>query len=449
MRRPLPVLLACAAALASTCCSSPKAPEELVLLVVVDTLRHDALGCYGGPRDASPRIDALAAEGVLFEQAIATSGWTLPSVASLLTGAWPVVHKARGQKTLLTPISPDVPTAAELLTEAGFHTTAVVNAAFLSPLLGIDRGFERFDHRHAFNRDIRRADRTVRDALALIDKRHATRRFLFVHLFDPHLDYDPPGAREGAALSRRRCLELGEAAVDTVRERYQEEVRAVDAAVGELVDGLRQRGLWDRTTLVLCADHGEEFWEHGGFEHGHSLFEELIHVPLIIRPRTSTAAVPRSIARPVSLVDVMPTIFEWEDIETPDTFLGRSLAGLIEGEPADDPRPIFSQGRLYGSDLLSWRTDRYHYLFDRGAQAQGANSLFDWRADPTEQRDLADSRPALVSELHGELARFWGDLQHRSRLLSVPDVQDMSPTRVRELTESLDSLGYTDGARGR
>ncbi|MAF64203.1 MAG: hypothetical protein CMJ84_00905 [Planctomycetes bacterium] len=449
MRRSFSVLLACAAAFTGVRCSPPAADGELVLLVVVDTLRRDALGCYGGPADASPHIDALANEGVRFDQAIATSGWTLPSVASLLTGTLPVVHKARGQKTRLTPISPDVPTAAELLTEADFATGAVVNAAFLSPLLGIDRGFERFDHRHAFNREIRRADETVRDALALIDERPATRRFLLVHLFDPHLDYDPPGW--GEALSRRRCLELGAAGLDTVRERYAGEVRAVDSAVGELVEGLRERGLWERTTLVLCADHGEEFWEHGGFEHGHSLYDELIHVPLIVRPRPPAPIASRPIASPVSLIDVMPTLFEWEGVEAPDTFLGRSLTGLIAGETASTAAspPIFSQGRLYGSDLLSWRTERYHYLFDRGALAQGANSLFDWRADPGEQNDLSQSHPELVSELHGELARFFGDLQHRSRLLTVPDVRDMSPSRVREWTESLDSLGYTDDGNGR
>jgi arylsulfatase A-like enzyme len=441
--------LACLAALCGVRCAVPEGPEELVVLVVVDTLRHDALGCYGGPRDASPRIDALAQEGVLFEQAIATSGWTLPSVASLLTGAWPVVHKARGQKTLLTPISPDVPTAAELLADAGFHTAAVVNAAFLSPLLGIGRGFERFDHRHAFNREIRRADETVRDALALLDERRAARRFLFVHLFDPHLDYDPPDGGEG--LSRRDCLELGAAGIDAIRARYQGEVRAVDGAVGLLVDGLAERGLWDHTTLVLCADHGEEFFEHGGFEHGHTLFDELIRVPLIVRPRPSTPVAPRPVSHPVSLVDVMPTLFEWEGVEAPDTFLGRSLADLIAGAAPDSatPRPVFSQGRLYGSDLLSWRTDRYHYLFDRGSQAGGANHLFDWRADPLEQRDLAEERPDLVSELHGQLARFFGQMQHRSRLLAVPDTQDMSPSRVREWAAGLESLGYTDGNEGR
>ena len=124
-----------------------------VLLIVIDTLRADALGCNGHEAANTPAIDAFAAESVQFTDAVSSSGWTLPSVGSLLTGVWPSLHKATGKLTLLRPISPDVPTAAELLVDEGYTTLGFANAAFLSPLLGLDRGFEVFDHKHAYNQD--------------------------------------------------------------------------------------------------------------------------------------------------------------------------------------------------------------------------------------------------------------------------------------------------------
>ena len=184
-------IFALAALTLATACGESEPPPHVVL-VVVDTLRADALGCYGHQAANTPAIDAFAAESVQFTDAVSSSGWTLPSVGSLLTGVWPTLHKATGKLTLLRPISPDIPTAAELLVDEGYTTLGFANAAFLSPLLGLDRGFEVFDHKHAYNQDVRRADQTVSDAILELNKRDKDDPvFLLVHLFDSHLDYDP------------------------------------------------------------------------------------------------------------------------------------------------------------------------------------------------------------------------------------------------------------------
>ena len=218
--RHLPALLL----LLCACSAEPAAPERpsgegrLSVLMIVDTLRQDALGCYGRDGADTPTLDALAAEGVRFDQAISSSGWTLPSVASMLTGTWPSLHKALGKVSRLTPITDRLPVLAEVYRDAGWTTLGFANAAFLSPLLGLDRGFETFDHEHAYNWDIRRADATVDAALMALDARPGEDVFLLVHIFDAHLDYDPPdgylepfvGDRRTPEppVSMKECLEL-------------------------------------------------------------------------------------------------------------------------------------------------------------------------------------------------------------------------------------------------
>ncbi|MCB9915079.1 MAG: sulfatase [Planctomycetes bacterium] len=448
------LLLALALAPGCTRAADPH-DGELVVVVLVDTLRRDALGCYGRAGADTPRIDRLAAEGVRFDQAISASGWTLPSVASLLTGTWPTLHKATGKLTRMTPITEDLPVAAEVFHQAGWGTLAYVNAAFLSPLLGLNRGFDVFDHVHAFNKEIRRADATVDAALGGIAERPGQDLFVLVHLFDAHLDYDAPapytyeftgGRTEPAApLSMQACRALGDhpaqADVDHVRGLYQGEVAFVDRAVGRLVDGLRELGRWDRTTLVLTADHGEEFWDHHGFEHGHTLYDELIRVPLVVRLPGGVDG-GRVVADQVRVLDVMPTLFELEGLEAPVSFAGRSLKPLLDGA-ADEPRIAFSQGTLYGSDKLSWRTAQYQLIQDRAPDAAKPFELYDWTVDPACQHDLAAEQPELVRRLYAELSAFHGDLEQRAKFLSTPEIKSLHPRDLAKYEASMRALGYT------
>ncbi len=455
-----PALFAACLAWSLGACGGGEAPaeEELVLVLIVDTLRQDALGCYGREGAATPRIDAIAEEGVRFDQAISSSGWTLPSVASLLTGTWPTLHKATGKATRLTPITTDLPSAAEVFRDGGFATIGFANAAFLSPLLGLDRGFDLFDHRHAYNQEIRRADETIDAALGAIAERRGQRTFALVHVFDVHLDYDPPAGfadpfvagrtEPPPPLSMRDCLEMARDGappatkdVAYVRGLYQGEVAFVDRAVGRLVDGLDELGLWKKTTFVLLADHGEEFWDHGGFEHGHTLYDELIRVPLLLRLPPERRLGGLVIDEQVRTIDVMPTLFALSGLKSPASFAGESMLPILAGSP-QAPRVAFSQSTLYGANKLSWRVDPYQLIYDLAADTEQPIELYDFRADPLTRDDLVASRPEVAKRLHQDLARFYNDLKQRAKSISTPKVEDMSPCHIHEYLESIESLGY-------
>lgn len=455
LRTTAPCLLLLAA-----CSAAVEPAPPAVVVVVIDTLRQDALGCYGQEGNPSPAIDALAASGVRFEEALSSSGWTLPSVASLLTGTWPGVHRALGKKTRLTPISPDVPTAAEILAGAGWSTRAVANAAFLSPMLDLDRGFEEFDHRAAFNQRIRRADESVDVALAQVDACAGEPLFLVLHVFDPHLDFDPPlgfaepwvGERDEPAtpISYQDVQGLlradgrrPPAAEDVayLRGQYLGEVAFVDRAVARLVDGLRELGRYEDTLLVITADHGEEFWEHGGFEHGHSLYDELVRVPLIVKPpRGREVSVP-VVPSQVRVLDVLPTAFELFGVEQPPSFVGQSLAPLWEGRDGTD-RPAWLEGTLYGGERRGLRTERYTYL--RGTRPDGTpvEEVYDWRTDPAQGKNLATAQPDLLEELRGRFRAFEAEVQELAAGTRAGEARDVTPRTSEEFEESLRSLGY-------
>jgi arylsulfatase A-like enzyme len=436
---------------------SPAAGEQPhVVVVLIDTLRCDALGCYGNPADTTPNIDAVAAEGVRFDQALSTSGWTLPAVGSLLTGTWPMIHGGLGKKTTLSPIRAELPTAAEVLKDAGYRTVAVANAAFVSPLLGLDRGFETFDHRYAYNQEIRRADESIDAALAQIRAAGGSRPvFSLIHLFDPHLDFDPPpewrsrftGGRTEPEppLGMQMCLAAAKAgsgdrptqgSLDYIRGVYLGEVGFVDQQIGRLVAGLRESGLWDDTLLVITSDHGEEFWDHGGFEHGHTLYDELIRIPLVVKLPASLPPARPVVDEQVRLLDVMPTAFELAGIGAPESFVGASLLPLIRGEERGD-RVGFAEATLYGAEKLAWRTGTHKVVFTQDRTAPTVE-VYDRTADPLEQSDLSAVDPELTRRLMGELDGFVRDLAQQAATMSELEPILLSPAEV----ERLESLGY-------
>jgi len=456
-RRGWLVLFGACLVLAPACGERGRDGPRQVVLILVDTLRRDSLSCYGGARP-TPAIDALAAEGTRFDQAISSSGWTLPAAASILTGVAPPVHQARGKKTRLTPISPDVPTGAQLLSAAGVRTLAFTNAAFLNPLLGLTRGFELESHRHAYNQDIRRADATLDAALAELAKDDGRPTFCLVHLFDPHLDYDPPGefARrytEGLSDPRRPlgwadCSSVLPGQPESVtpehaarvRAAYDAEVAFVDAQIGRFVAELARRGDRARTTIVVTADHGEEFWEHGVFEHGHSLYDELVRVPLLIAPgdQEKHASV---VDLPVRTLDLMPTIFELIGVPPSPGFEGQSMVPILRGED-HAARPAVLDSTLYGRDLVALRTERHKLILDRDPRSEHPLELYDWTADPLERHDLAASEPDLARRLRSELEARLAAYAVQARDLRPGEVQDLSPANQAEILRQLEALGY-------
>lgn len=452
-------------ALFSASCAESRPPQHVVL-IIADTLRADSLSCYGNERIETPGIDRLAEAGTRFDSAISSSCWTLPSVASILTGTWPTVHKALGRQALLTPISPDVQSAPEILRDEGFRTIALVNAAFLDPLLGLDRGFEIFDHVDVYNTRIRRADATVDAALLELERARDESTFLLIHLFDPHLNYDPPeGFTDGLddprfpapplsfrkiepLWSRRRGRQPSAETIEWVRRVYEADIEFLDAQIARLTTGLQERGLFDDTTIIFTSDHGEEFWDHGDFEHGHSFYDELIRVPLIVKlPANAASTQTPVVATQVRTLDVFPTIFDVTQVSLPKSFVGESLYSLCTGGTEPD-RISFSEGNLYAGDAVAWRTGPYKYVWDRHPQAPVRELLFDLNADPGERTNLA-SDPEFrdkKEELARELRSFLEEIESLGEGHRVPEVRDMSPGKNRDYMEwmkRMNDLGYT------
>lgn len=426
------------------------APAQGIVLIVVDTLRADHLGLYGYARPTSPALDRHARRAVVFERAWASSPWTLPSMATLLTGQWPSRHGAGSRLResdfeQVRRLADGTPTLAERLRSAGYATGAVVNNGFLAPGAGLERGFSTYDHRPASNFTHRRADRSVDAALAWLDAHSQERFFLLVHLFDPHLAYDAPPPVRGRFTSAFPIPRLRPGRPQDVRARlasldagqraglvaaYDEEVAFVDEQLERLFASLETRGLWSRALIVLTADHGEEFFDHGGFEHGHTVYEELLHVPLLV---WAPGVAARRETTPVSLADVAPTLLEAQALAASPSSDGASLWPLITRGQALPPRALLAEGTLHLPErraLLRWP------LKLSSDESSGRRQLFDLSVDPRERVDLAGARPRDVQRLAYELEVRLREAGAASHGTHVP----VDP----RLREDLKSLGYVE-----
>ena len=473
MRLPSPVLSTarplllglCSAALAVGCGERATSDELNVLLVVLDTTRARDLGCYGNERGLTPSLDQLATEGVRFEQASAHAPWTLPSTASLLTSQLPEEHGAggsldlsglaadRGVQVNFHPLPASAETLAEALQGAGWSTAAVVNVDFLDTPFGLTQGVADLDASWSENNlEVRDAAATTDAALAWLDSRDREAPFfLLAHYFDPHAVYAPPqryreafagpldresdgfvfGTREQMLLLRAGKLELPHGLLERAKGLYDAELAFLDAEVGRLLEGLSDRGLDGDTLVVVTADHGEEFGEHGGFEHGHTLFEELLHVPLLMRLPGLIPAGEVPAAR-VGLIDVAPTVCDLAGVSVPASFHGRSLLPILRGEePAASP--ILAHGNFWGPALSSWTAGRWKLVLTPEGEGQRAR-LYDLEADPGEQNDLARERPEEVAALREALERALAAGGGEEGRASV----ELSP----EERQRLEALGY-------
>jgi arylsulfatase A-like enzyme len=328
-----------------------------VVLISIDTLRPDHVGAYGYSRPTTPRLDALAREGALFEDAVSTSSWTLPAHLSMLTAVDPGQH---GGVDMEHGFNGRVPTLAEALREAGYATSAVTSHLYVSPVYGLDRGFDHLD----FQQD-RRATDVAERALDLLDRLGDQPFFLFLHFYDPHWHYDPPpstrstferpyqGNVTGLWQDFSKRAQVTDADVQHLLDLYDGEIRYVDDEVGRVLDHLKARGLDRSTLVVVTSDHGEEFQEHGSWEHQKTLYEEVVRVPLIVRGPGVGA---RREAAQVSLLDVAPTVLAWAERPAWPHAAGVSLLTPPAAREA------------YGE--TDHTTDGTHKLFLRGAHGR-------------------------------------------------------------------------------
>jgi arylsulfatase A-like enzyme len=421
---------------------APPGPVPGVVLVVLDTVRADHLSCYGYERETSPNLDRVAAEGEIYLDAWAQAPWTLPAVATILTGQPPRVHGAGRGRDGLRGIRPEIPTLAEHLSAAGYRTAAFFSVVFCGPRFGFGRGFGRYDFRtsDAGNRGQRQADAATDAALEWLRHLDGEPFFLVVHYFDPHLTYDPPppwdsifdsggegGIEAGFGSAsqvfdiRDGSLELTPRQRDSLVARYDGEIRFADEQLGRLRGAMEELGLWEDSLVVVVGDHGEEFWDHGGFEHGHSHHRELLRVPLVVRGPGREAGTRR--AERVSQLDIVPTVLAAAAVPLPPDLAGRPLGSGGGGLAAE------AEGSLWGGDLISIRDDSGTLILDR---TTGSRRYFG-PEDPLEQRDRWPDGPAAARALERVL------LERPS-----PEAMGEAVEPTPEELEALRSLGYLE-----
>lgn len=405
-------------------------PPSNVLFVSVDTLRADHLGTYGYARPTSPRIDALADEGIVFENAQAAASWTLPGLASVLTSTYPSTH---GCWSYGSRLDDSFTTLTEILTAAGFDTACVTSHLFVTTRHGLQQGVVHFDDTFAYPavepEDNVSSELISNRGIRFIEQKAGAPDgkpwFLWLHYFDPHANYM---VHEGIT---ERFVTPGERSLNqTDIDNYDGEIAFTDLHVGRVLDALEETGQAEDTIVVLLSDHGEEFLDHGGLRHGHTLFSELVRVPLILRvPGRS----PARVAKVVRTVDVLPTVLDLVGLPTPADIMGRSL--VREGAPL----PALAEIRLDPEALLEAVVHDGHKLIHD--LTNDTYVLFDLSADPSESRDVADELPDKLAELKAILA---GSVRRSERMAERYEISpelDLSPA----VLEHLDGLGYGGG----
>lgn len=393
-----------------------KAKYPNILLISVDTLRADRVGCYGDNRGITGMMDFWAERGVRFETAYAPSPWTLPSHASAFTGLYPTEHMAIDEKI---NIDKTTPMLAEILQKAGFTTGAFVSHYYLSAEYGFDRGFDDF-----FIKPNATADEMVTKAIAWLKDNKNKNFFAFLHLFDPHTPYQPPQnfakkhypADTGVFVSgttkdvieviRTWPSERAKKVLKCLSALYDGEIDFVDKQLEVLFKFMQQNLLDQNTLIILFSDHGEEFMEHRLMEHGFTLYEEQLRVPVIFYAPNKLPA-GEVIKEPINLIDLMPTLLDFLGLPPLNKPIsGRSVMPLIRGETETLKRHLMAETTRQGPDRVAIIKDRYKYIYSPKFNLNGRSFdelLFNLRADPLESNNLIREEKKKASALNSEI----------------------------------------------
>lgn len=429
-----------------------------LVVVLVDTLRADALGVYGSRLGTTPNLDAFGRAGIRFAEATAPAPWTLPSVTTLLTGLEPQTHGAgyRYGNFAPTGLAGGARTMAEVMRGQGAYTLGVYHNIYVNPAFGLQRGFDEYVAREA------RAETLVDLALARLKARAGDRRvFLYLHLFDLHNPYAPPPA-ECQAVARRLDPSyrgpLGctgdrrpENPLPPAGDRpwyaalYQAEVAYTDRQIGRFLAGLHDLGMDGDTVVAVVSDHGEEFWSRldqeralgyeANSDHGHTFYRELLHVAAMVRAPGRQAQI---VAAPVATADLFPTLLHLAGVHPPPS-QGTDLVPILDGAPA--PRRTFvADLLLHGPPRWSIRKGPWKLVVPEDPKLP--TELYDLERDPGETRNLAAAQPAVAADLKalGERLRAQR-VADRKRYLASPDTVGATYLEWNHITK-LRSLGY-------
>ena len=436
---------------------TPAAGAKNVLLIIIDTLRADYLDCYGGAWGTSPVVNQLASGGALFENNVAQSTWTLPATTSILTGLFPSTHGAVASEMSLASTAP---TLSEVLKRAGYRTAAFTENQYIRPQFGFGRGFDyfwtywlpwvlggssvnrvrerlglpsiEFTNKHGYVTipDIARPDEVNWDARVATDEALKWIRedpdapfFAYVHYMGPHapygpreylIDLDPPSlSLTDWPRPQGGAFPLGEPAGKATDEEtkamkvlYAADIRCVDYHIGRLVEWLREAGKLSETLIVITADHGEEFLEHGSWNHGSSAFAEVGRVPFIVYDAGSVPAGVR--VRDITRqIDLMPTVLDLLGLDCPKEIQGRSVRPFLTGAPLT-PMPAYVE--VYpavpsGADIFALVQGQYK-IVRVSLDERSAVLLYDLESDPAERANIADVYPVLRDSLLVEMEKW-------------------------------------------
>ena len=406
---------------------SAKKPLPNVILITIDTLRADHLGCYGYKQVKTPNIDALAADSIRFERAFTAVPVTLPSHTTIMTGTYPMLsgmHDFAANK-----LSPQQPTLATVLKEAGYATGAVVASAVLDSRFGLNQGFDFYYDHFDFSRldeknldEMERPGDVVADlTLDWLSKNSQKNFFLWMHLYDPHSPYNPP-----APYSQ-----------EYADHPYDGEIAFADEQVGRVIRYLKENKIYENSIIVLSGDHGESLGEHGEKTHGFFIYNATMHVPLIIHlPGNSVG---RRESGLVSLVDLMPTILAAVGIEAPSQVQGTNLLPELAAREAKD-RDLYGETFLPRihfdwSELRATENTRYHFIDAPRPE------LYDLSKDPDETHNLFSEKKAVAEEMRAKLT---GLIRQYSAEKELAEKTGLDPV----LMERLKSLGYAGFSGG-
>src|SRR5712691_834859 len=403
-------------------------PSPNVVVITIDTLRADHLGCYGDQQIRTPNIDSLAADSVRFERAYTPVPVTLPAHTVLFTGTYPLlsgIHDFSANK-----LSPAQPTLASVLKEQGYTTGAVIGSAVLDSRFGLNRGFDFYYDHFDFNRlqesnldEMERPGNVVADtALDWLAKNNQKKFFLWMHLYDPHFPYRPPAPYS-----------------DQYKDRpYDGEIAFADSQVGRLIRFLKDKGLYQNTIIVLTGDHGESLGEHGEKTHGFFIYNATLHIPVILHLPGQRLV--NSVPELVSLADLMPTVLQALKVDVPSQVQGRNLLPVMTEKNEDQSQVLYAETflpRLHfnWSELRGLETKNYHFIDAPKPE------LYDLAKDPGETQNLYPTKKAVAEEMRARLAAM---IRQYSAGQELAEKTGLDPA----LMERLKSLGYAGFSGG-
>ncbi len=422
------------------CGSDTRHPD--IFLILIDTVRADHLGCYGYHRDTSPTIDSLAAAGTRWTRVQAQSPWTLPAMATIMTGLTHRAHMAGIWEDFFYGLDPSLPLLPEFFKREGYQTAAFFNVLFMSADFGFHRGYDYFDCDSSVEELIaRNARQTVDDVLEWLRTGRIEGRplFLAVHFYDPHLTYDPEspfdtmfadpsydgpfdciwGSKTDVADVNAGATAVDSTGLTHLVDLYDGEIAFTDRELGRLLQELRRTGRAENTLVVVMADHGEEFLDHGGLGHGHTLYQEQLNVPLIVSgPGVATNHVDSTL---VGQIDILPSLVSYCGNEIPEWTEGQDIFQRVLTN-----RVLPSSLVLTTGGRVSVRRDdqKLHWL-----QNSDTSFQFDLRTDPGETMALE----VLDSTLVDEALYYWG----------TPPVGNPRPVSLEDsMIRALRDLGY-------